>query len=175
MDLEEQWEKAIESTQILRFRLLSLDTFSVTELPYIFLAESLVNLGDTVVRRGKILVHKPAIILPGNIPQFEGFESEENPQIDEDMLGTFFLVRGISFPSLKFRNETSTVDVYEKPLEKTKEYFMEELERTEDSRTGLIVGSADCWQFSVIIYAGLLAAKSVPSDLKRLEEKFKNL
>jgi len=173
VDIEEQWERALASTEILRFRVLYLGTFETTEIPYIFLAESEVNPGNTVVRRGKVFVHKPAIILPGNVPHFEGFEFEDNPE-KEEMLGTFFLVRGISFPSLKYKHETSRIDVYEDSIEKAKGYFKEELERVEDTRTGLICGPADCWQFSIIIYVGMLVIKSLPSDLKRLEEKFRD-
>jgi len=173
VNLEEQWEKALGSTQVLRFRLPHLATLHSTEVPYIFLAESLVNLGDTVVRRGKVLVHKPAIILPGNLPQFEGFGFEDNLNVNEETLKSFFLVRGISFPSLKFKNETSKVDVYEGSLQKAIEHFKDKLERSEDVHVGLIVGTADCWQFSIIIYAGMLMAKSVDSDLKLFEEKLK--
>lgn len=173
MDLEEQWEKAIGATEVLRFRLPRLSTLDATEIPYIFLAESLVNAGNTVVRRGKVFAHKPAIIIPGNLPYFEDFDFEENLKVSEETVKTFFLVRGISFPSLKFKHETSKIDVYENSLKKAKEHFKEELERSEDVHTGLIVGLADCWQFSIIVYAGMLMAKSAPSDLKKFEEKFK--
>jgi hypothetical protein len=173
MGLDEQWEKALGSTEVLRLRLPKLATLKNTETPYIFLAESLVNNGDTVVRSGKIMLHKPAIILPENLPQFEGFEFEEDSGIDEEMLKTFFLVRGVSFPSLKFKNETSRVDVYEGSLQKAIEHFKDNLESSEDVDTGLIVGSSDCWQFSLIIYAGMLMAKSMDSDIKWFEERFK--
>jgi len=173
MDLEEQWEKALSSTEVLRLRLPNLATLQNTEAPYIFLAESLVNLGDTVVRSGKVLVHKPAIILPENLPQFEGFEFEDNSGINEEALKTFFLVRGVSFPSLKFKNETSKVDVYEGSLQKAIDHFKDKMESSEDIHAGLIVGSADCWQFSLIIYTGMLMAKSADSDLRWFEEKFK--
>lgn len=173
MELEEQWEKAVNSTEILRFRLPKLATFKITDVSYIFLAESLVNLGDTVVRRGKIYIHKPAIILPGNMPNFEGFDFEDNLEVSEETVKTFFLVRGITFPSLKFKNETSSVDIYEDSLQKAIEHFKDKLEKSEDVDVGLIVGPADCWQFSIIIYTGMLMAKSTDSDLKWFEEKFK--
>ena len=76
MDLEQKWEKALAQTEIVRFKISYLSTFETTTIPYIFLAESTVNLGDTIVRRGRILLHKPEIILPEDMPQFEGFEFE---------------------------------------------------------------------------------------------------
>ena len=174
MDLEQKWEKALTQTEIVRFRVSYLSTFETTTIPYIFLAESTVNLGDTIVRRGRILVHKPAIILPEDMPQFEGFEFEKDYKVNADMLRMFLLVRGISFPSLKYEHEISKLDIYEGSLEKAKTYFKQELERTEDVQNGLIIGVEDIWQFSVLIYVGLLIGKSLPSDLRRLWGKFKD-
>ena len=77
MNIQDGWEKALKYTKIIRPRPKDLLTFEATEVPYIFLSESLVNLGDTVVRKGQIMVEKPAIILPSNMPQFEGFDFEK--------------------------------------------------------------------------------------------------
>jgi hypothetical protein len=174
MDLEEKWNKAITQTEIIRLRISYLSTFDTTAIPYIFLAESTVNLGDTVVRRGRVLVQKPAIILPEDMPQFEGFEFEQDYKVNSDMVRMFLLVRGISFPSLKYEHEVSNLDIYEGALEKAKGYFKQELERTEDAETGLIIGPEDTWQFSLLIYVGLLISKSLPSDLIKLWERFKD-
>jgi len=174
MDLEEKWNKALAQTEIVRSKVAYLSTFETTTLPYIFLAESTINLGDTVVRQGKILVHRPAIILPEDMPQFEGFEFEEDYQINADMVRMFLLVRGVSFPSLKYEHEISKLDIYEGPIEKARAYFKQMLENAEDTQTGLIIGPEDTWQFSLLIYVGLLIGKSAPSDLRKLWEKFKD-
>lgn len=174
MDLEKKWEEALEQTEIIRLRVAYLATFEATAIPYIFLAESAINAGDTLVRRGKVLVHHPEIILPEDMPRFEGFDFEKNHQVNPDMVRLFLMVRGISFPSLKYKHEVSQLDIYEGALAKAKEYFRRELERTEDAQTGLIAGPEDCWQFALLIYVGLLISKSAPSDLRRFWEKFKD-
>jgi hypothetical protein len=174
MNLEEKWEKALQQTEIIRLKISYLSTFETTVIPYIFLAESTINVGDTVVRRGKVMVHRPAIILPEDMPQFEGFEFEKDYQVNAGMVKMFLMVRGVSFPSLKYEHEVSQLDIYEGPLEKAKKYFKQELERTEDTQTGLIIGPEDCWQFSLLIYVGLLISKSAPSDLRRIWERFKD-
>ena len=174
MDLEEKWNRALTQTEIVRFRISYLATFETTAIAYIFLAESAVNLGDTIVRRGKVLVQKPAIILPEDMPQFEGFEFEKDYQVNADMVRMFLLLRGVSFPSLKYEHEISKLDIYEGPLEKARVYFKQELERTENVETGLIIGSEDTWQFSLLIYVGLLISKSLPSDLRKLWERLKD-
>ena len=73
MDIQELWERALKNTEIIRPRVQELHTFSSTQLPYVFLSESSINAGDTVVRKGEVLVEKPSLILPADSPQFEGF------------------------------------------------------------------------------------------------------
>jgi hypothetical protein len=174
MDLEDKWNKALAETEIVRCRIPFLSTFETTAIPYILLAASAINLGDTIVRRGKVLVQKPAIVLPEDMPQFEGFEFEKDYQTNADMVRMFLMVRGVSFPSLKYEHEISKLDIYEGPLEKARPYFKGELEKRENIQTGLIVGPEDCWQFSLLIYVGLLISKSAPSDLRRIWERFKD-
>ncbi len=173
MDLEESWNKAVKKTEIIRSRLGKLLTFEDTSLPYIFLAESSVNIGDTVVRRGKILAHKPLIVLPRNFPQFDGFEFEKDYHVNDDVIRTLLLMRGITFPSLKYSNEISTVEVHEQSLERAKKYFSLELEKKEDVQRGLIIGSEDTWQFSILIYVDILMTKSTSNDITKLLDDFK--
>jgi hypothetical protein len=172
-DIEERWKRALEKTEIFRARFELLYSHKVTELPYIFLSESLVNVGNTVVRKGKVSVAEPLIIPPPNYPLFEGFEFKEKYNIEPDTLRSFLLMRGVSFPSLKYRNEMYTLDLYEDTLKNAIEHFKEELQRAEDITTGLIVGEDDAWQFSILIYVALLVTKSASQDIKRFLERFK--
>jgi len=168
MNLYERWEKATKETKILKFRLPNLLSFEATTLPYISLAESSINTGDTVVRKGKVVVQKPLIILPPNLPQFEGFEFEEDYHLNSDEIRRFLLMRGVSFPSLKYHNETYNVDIYEGCLKKAIEYFSLQMEKKEDVNSGLIVGPEDYWQFSVLIYVAALTSRSAPEDFRKI-------
>ncbi|MEW6620062.1 MAG: hypothetical protein AB1422_12140 [bacterium] len=172
MTLEEVWQKAVKETEIVRYRISQLLTFKPTDLPYIFLAESSVNIGDTVVRKGKVLVNEASIILPRNFPQFEGFNFTESYQVNEDIIRSFLLVRGVTFPSFKYSNETYSLNIYEDSLEKAIRHFKEELERIEDVQSGLIVGPEDCWQFSVLFFVLNMVSRNAPNDLKRLLKDF---
>jgi len=174
MDLDEKWEKAIRETRIIRYRLRNLLAFDSTELPYIALASSAVNLGDTVVRKGKVIVHRPLIILPqGPFAQFEGFDFEDDFNLTGDDICRFLLMRGVSFPSLKYRNETHTLDIFEGDVDKAVAYFSEQLERKEDVHSGLITGPEDAWQFSVLIYVAAMAARSASSDVEQIIEELR--
>ena len=173
MNIQEAWEKALKTTEVVRPRVQPLQTFQTTRLPYIFLAESQVNSGDTVVRKGEILVEKPAIILPQNMPQFDGFDFEESLSMNEDILKSFFLIRGVSFPSMKYNNKTASLDIFEGDLSKARQHHGNLLSRQEDVNTGLLTGSEELWQLSVLVFICDQANRSADGDVKRLFDDYR--
>ena len=62
MDVHEAWSRALKQTEIIRARVSALQTFQATNVSYILLSESEINHGDTVVRRGEVIVDKPSLI-----------------------------------------------------------------------------------------------------------------
>ena len=169
MDIQEQWDRARQQTEIVRMRLQELATFDATAVPYLFLAESALNPGDTVVRRGQVVIQRPGIVLPNFSPQFEGFEFAVN----DSTLATFLLVRGIQFPSLRYRHELSSLNVREGSLREAIRHFDEQLRRAEDIATGLLIGPEDAWQFSVLLLVGALVVRSAEGDLRRILEEWR--
>ena len=173
MDIEQLWEKAQEKTEVVRGRVKGLSTFESTEVPYVFLAESVVNEGHTVVRTGKIIIEKPMILLPEDLPQFEGFDFEEELNIEQGVMQMFLMMRGIRFPSLKYNNTVEKLDLEDMSLAKSVEKYKKELEREENVNTALILGSEDCWQFSVLLYMASLIGRCARNDIVNLMEKFR--
>lgn len=173
MNIQDAWEKALKKTRIIRPRAQELQTFSETNVAYTFLAEALVNRGDTIVRKGEVMVEKPAIVLPSNSPQFEGFDFEKEFEIGQDIITNFLLVRGVSFPSMKYNNKTDSLNIYDGHIDKAIKYYSDMLQRKEDVHSGLVVGPEDCWQFSVLIFTCTQIVKSANSDIRRLLERFR--
>jgi hypothetical protein len=173
MDIEALWDEARKSTEIHRMRLQDLATFEATAVPYIFLAESSLNRGDTVVRRGQVMIDRPALALPGLAPQFQGFDFERDWELNEDSVATFLLIRGIQFPSLRYRHEVSSLDVMEQSLRQAITQHANRLAQAEDTTTGLIVGPEAAWQFSVLLLVGALVVRSARGDLRRILESWR--
>lgn len=169
MNIQESWEKALKTTEIVRPRVKALETFAATKLPYIFLGESRLDSAETVVRRGEIVVEKPSLVLPFNMPHFEGFEFEEEMDINEDLLTNFLLVRGVTFPSMKFNNRTlGDLEIYKGRLSDAIEHHKNKLHAEENVHAGLVMGLEDVWQFSVLIFIASQITKSAGNDLKKL-------
>ncbi len=172
MDIEELWEKAQQKTEIVRGRVKALPTFDSTKVPYVFLGESVVNEGHTVIRKGSVMIEKPMIILPEDLPQFEGFDFKENFDVEHGTMQMFFLMRGIRFPSLKYNNTVDKLSLEEASLSKTAEKYRKGLERRENVNTALLIGPEDCWQFSVLLYMASLVGRCARTDIINLMEKF---
>jgi len=168
MDLEQLWEKAKDRTEVVRGRVKGLSTFNQTAVEYIFLAESVVNEGNVVVRKGKIIVEKPMIVLPQDMPQFEGFDFEEELDVSQEIVQTFFLMRGIRFPSLKYNNTVYELDLEENSLSASVERHKKCLEQKEDVNTALLLGPEDCWQFSLLLYIATLVGRCARTDIINL-------
>lgn len=173
MDIQALWNKALTRTEVVRMRLQDLATFEATTVPYIFLGESSVNQGDTVVRRGQVIIERPTIVLPKFSPQFEGFDFEQELHLSEDAVATFLLLRGVQFPSLKYRHQVSSLDVLEQSLRQAIGRFSDQLARAEDVQTGLVVGPEDAWQFSLLLLVGALVIRSAEGDLRRIMEQWR--
>lgn len=173
MDFYEAWDKALKDTSIVRSRISSLRTFDDTHVPYIFLSPSNINEGDTVVRKGEIMVQRPSLILPPNIPQFEGFQFEKEEGAEDSAVVNFLLVRGVTIPSLKYNNRTHSIDVFEGDVSRAISHFANQLERVEDVSTGLLTGIEDVWQFSILIFICSQIAKNTEQDLRRLMNEFR--
>lgn len=174
MDIFKNWEDALKRTEIIRSRVKELMTFADTSVPYVLLSSSSINMGDTVVRKGKVKVSKPSIVLPPSIPQFYGFDLDQKGSFQENMVTNFLMVRGITMPSLKYNNELYSIDIFESQLETAISHYHNDLQRKEDVQTGLLVGPEDCWQLSLLIYICSQVVKNAQNDIKRLLEKHQN-
>lgn len=164
MNLQDRWEKALKTTEIVRPRVQPLHTFEFTRLPYLFLAESPADRAKTIVRWGEVTVERPSLVLPTLSPQFEGFDFGT----PEDFLQNFLLVRGVYFPSMKFQNQARPQKVEDGKLGAMSTKYLRELQKSENVHTGLIVGEEDSWPFAVLIFVAGQVARSAEGDLKRM-------
>src|SRR3989339_1482755 len=174
MDIEKAWNRALKNTEIIRARIKSLNLYGDTHVPYVLLSESTINMGDPVVRTGEVVVQKPSLFVPPLNPQFKGFDFQEAQNIGEDSLINFLIVRGITLPSMRYDNKTSSLDIYEGRLSEAIKFYEKSLQRKENIKTGLIAAPEDCWQISLLIFICSQILKDVNSDIRKLLDDYRN-
>ncbi|HPN88776.1 MAG TPA: hypothetical protein PLH56_05525 [Candidatus Omnitrophota bacterium] len=172
MDIEALWNKALKETEILRSRIQALKVFSETRVPYILLSESSVNLGDTVVRRGEVVIEKPSLVVPPLNPFFEGFDFDGEEKFNDNNFINFLLIRGITLPSFHYDNKTHSLDIFEGKLSGAIKNYQKILQEQENTHSGLIAGPEDCWQFSLLIFICAQIARNADNDIRKLLEKY---
>lgn len=173
MDIEKYWEKALKETEIIRSRVKSLQSDHATRVPYILLSESTINIGDTVVRTGEVLIDKPALIVPPNNPMFSGFDFDaQEDSFSENSLVNFLIVRGVSLPSLRYDNRTSSLDIFEGGLADAIKNYQKNLEMKENTSTGLLKSSEECWPLSLLIFICVQVARNANQDIRRLMDEY---
>jgi len=172
MDAQSAWEKALRETNIVRSRVIGLQTFSETHVPYILLSSSTINEGDTVVRTGEVLVHRPSLILPPNIPQLEGFDFGNEGSFKEDSMINFLMVRGISLPSMKYDNKIFSLNVFEGKIDDAIGVYGNQMQKEENTSAGLICGPDELWQLSLLIFVCSQIAKNSSTDIRRLLDEY---
>lgn len=167
MNIQDAWERALKNTEIVRARVLPLSPTQATALPYILLSPAG---SKTLVRQGEVTVESPAIVLPQNMPQFEGFDFEKEMQIDGEFLKSFFLVRGVRFPSLKYQNKQGAAETFEGHLPSAVEHFANRLQREENVHAGLLTGPSETWPLSVLVFVCGQVVRSADGDIRRFLE-----
>lgn len=173
MDTHQAWERALRETEIIRARVMALQTFGETHVPYILLSPSAINLGDTVVRQGEVLVNKPSLILPPHAPQFEGFDfANDAMPVNEDTMINFLLVRGVTLPSMKYDNQTHSLSVFEGNVQDAISFHGNRLAREENTSVGLLTGPEDLWHFSLLIFICAQVARNSATDIRRLLDEY---
>lgn len=170
VSFEEDFAKAVQETEIHRGRRSRLLTVGSTELPYILLNQSLVNTGDTVVRRGVMRVEEPSILLMQRPHQFEGFDVGEGDDPQEALIA---LGRMASLPPARYSNKDVQMDLVEGKLDRILLQMEHRLDQEQDELTGLISGPVEIWHYSLMVYVGQMVKQSVRGDLSHLFRKLR--
>jgi hypothetical protein len=165
---KEFWAK----TEIIREYRRALYTFGDIQLPYVLVAEHLRFMDRAVVRKGVMVVQKPHIVLPGyyNGPEFsEGFEHAA--ALKSEMA---YLSRTMGLPYSKISNRPAAEESIEYgSLQDVIDRLKRHMDSQEDTETGLIKGTVDGAEVSLVRYSFGLIVRSAPENIKEFFERAK--
>jgi len=165
---KEFWAK----TEIIREYRRALYTFGDIQLPYVLVAEHLRFMDRAVVRKGVMVVQKPQIVLPGyyNGPEFsEGFEHAAG--LKSEMA---YLSRTMGLPYSKISNRPAAEESIEYgSLQDVIDRLKGHMDSQEDAETGLIKGTVDGAEVSLMRYSFGLIVRSAPENIKEFFERVK--
>jgi len=165
---EEKFKEYWKQTEVIREYHRTLFTFGDMELPYVFAGEH-PRFGDRiVVRRGVVFIRKPFILLPGQRgPEFgQGFEHVEGMPRE-----AAYMLRMMGLPHSQVTNRPIADERIELGrLQAVLDRFSQAMETEEDAETGLIRGSAEGFEVSLMRYSLGLIIKSAPENVREFME-----
>ncbi len=157
------------ATEVIREYQRMLFTFGDMELPYVLVAEHSRLRDRTIVRKGIVLIQRPHILLPPYYggPEFkEGFEHAN--AIPPEAV---YLLRAMQMPYSQITNKpVGEEEIEYGNLQSVLDKFCKEMERQEDTETGLIKGVLKGADISLMRYSLGLAIKSAPGNVKEFFE-----
>ena len=173
--LEDQldWIRAIEQTWVVRYPKQSLATFGATTLSYYVVTEPIYreiapDNPEGVVRTGKVVAEKPAIVTPYYALGLEGF-SDDAYKYFEYLSQEY----GPNSPGIlyKYRNEYEKTDILSGQPGDIARRVSEDLDRKRDDLSVVMVGVDELWDASLLKFIYEFTSRSAEQNTQELRSR----
>ena len=163
--------EAIQLTQIVRTPKQHLATFGVTNLRYYVVTEP--SYGDlvpgkeeSVIREGKVVSLRPAIVTPAYMLNLEGF-GEHARKYMESLVHRF----GPDSPGLlyRYRNEPGNLNIVSGPVPTVARRIADDLDKQREDMACVISGVDGLWDVSLLRFIYEYTAASLSSNAGEMQ------
>ncbi|MDB4411064.1 hypothetical protein N9143_01175 [bacterium] len=160
MPTPDDFEYAMEASQVLHEPARRIDTFGSTRFEFEVLSELMDSAGSVRIRRGEVEAQKPQLIKP------EGFSDIELEGFDPAMLGVIEHLKksGMDLKFLQygfqFKRSEIAEEIVHDHLESVKEKALAEVRRTGNPSLAVIESVDDTWEVGVMKFTIDMIMKS---------------
>jgi len=171
MDLsDERIRDAVRNTKILRPPKQSLATFGTTNIYYYLLTEPVYkdmveDVGETVIREGRVIAQKPKVVTPYYLSQLEGFSSEARRYFDMLISKHGTNVAGLFYG---YRNEPKELNIVSDGLLAVVDRLNAEIDKRGEPLTSIIKGEDELWDVSLMQFIYEITGSSVQNNLRQM-------
>ncbi|MFW6134384.1 MAG: hypothetical protein ACOC5R_02280 [Elusimicrobiota bacterium] len=166
MDNKNLFKKALKHTHILKMPKQNISTFGTTNVDYYVLSSLK---GETRIRNGKVISHRPEIISPSKISEiFEGF-GEDTEDVAKELYQT--LGKNPKMLNYRFSNKHRSVSESGLTLYEVFKNIKKEIEKKGNNLSAIIKGDEDTWQISIMKFIVEFTLKSADDNITDLEER----
>ena len=169
----DDFQYAMETTQVVREPDRRIDTFGSTKFEFEILSELMDKVGVVRVRRGEVEAEKPQLIKPDgyNDIDLEGFDPKVLRVIEH------FQEQGVNMSFLrygfKFRRSEVSEEVIHDSLPAVRDRILEEVRRTGNPSLAVIEGVDDSWEVGVMKFTLEMIIKT--SEINQFDFKRRGL
>ena len=173
MEDERDLIRAAEQTWVVRYPKQHLATFGMTSLSYYVVTEPIyreIQPEDTesVVREGKVVAEKPAIVTPFYAMNLEGFSDDAYSYFRH--LSQRY---GPNSPGIlyQYRNEPEKTDIVSGPPAETAQRISDDLDRSKDDLSVVMVGVDELWDVALLKFIYEFTSRSAVENAQELRSR----
>jgi len=171
MDKEnDKIEDAAKNTEILRPPRQHLSTFGVTNLYYYLVTEPVYadmenEVGETVVREGRVIAQRPKIVTPYYLSRLEGFSPDARQYFD-----MLLNMHGADTPGLfyTYKNEPKGLNIISDKLPVVVDRLNSEIDKKGDPLASIIKGQDEFWDVSLLRFIYEVTSHSLHDNISQL-------
>ena len=167
MEYERDWLRAVEQTWMVRFPKQSLATFGSTNIAYYVVTEPIYqelqkDQREGVVRTGRVIAERPAVITPTYAMHLQGF-SDEAYEYFRHIAQEY----GANSPGIlyQYRNESEKTDIVSGVPEEIARRIADDLERKNENLTVVMVGVDEYWDVALLKFIYEFTASSAAQNV----------
>lgn len=171
MEIERDWRRAIEQTWVVRFPKQRLATFGSTNIAYFVVTEPIYQelapeKQEGVVRTGRVVAQRPAVVTPTYSMNLQGFSPEAYRY--------FRHVAGQSGPNspgilYQYRNEADKVDIVSGTPSEIAHNISHDLDRRTEDMSVVMVGVDELWDVALLKFIYEFTSSSIAGNLQELQ------
>ena len=174
MEPEQAWRRAVEKTWIARFPKQHLATFGTTNLAYYVVTEPVyVDLDldrkeEGVVRTGRVIAERPAVVTPTYAMNLHGFSPEAYEYLRDTARSYGPNSPGILY---KYKNEAHKVDILSGPPSEIAYRISDDLDRRKEDLSVVLVGVDELWDVALLKFIYEFTSSSAGANVRELQSR----
>ena len=172
-EADQRIRKALQLTQVLRSPKQHLATFGVTDLRYYLVtqpaySELVPGEDESVIREGKVISQRPAIVTPTYMLNLEGFGTDAKKYM-ESLIQRF----GPNSPGImyQYRNEPGNLEIVGGQVFEVAQRIADDLDERGVDSAAVILGTDDLWDISLLKFVYEYTAASVASNVGEIQAR----
>ena len=170
---EQDWRRAIEQTWVVRFPKQRLATFGSTNISYYVVTEPIYQEMDDakqegVVRTGKVMAERPAVITPAYALSLQGFSPEAYEYFTHVAQQVGPNSPGIIY---HYKNEAGNTEIVSGTPSEVAHNISDDLDRRQEDMSVVMVGVDELWDVALLKFIYEFTSSSVAGNVQEFQSK----
>ena len=173
MENELDWRRAVEQTWVVRFPKQNLATFGSTNIAYYVVTEPIYEeltpgKQEGVVRTGRVIAERPAVVTPTYAMNLQGFSPEAYEYFNHLASQSGPNSAGILY---RYRNEAGKMEIVSGAAGEIAHNIRHDLERRSDNMAVVMVGVDELWDVALLKFMYEFTSSSFAGNVNEFQSR----